>query len=203
MAIIAVANLKGGVGKSTIAVNLAHVLGAALVDADAQATAARWGAAVDIHPLPLDAERDAGTWARRVLALDARFVVIDCPPHVGAATRAAIGVADLVLIPVAPSGADLIATATAIDLVREARERRGTGPGCLLVPSRVDGRTAAGREVEGALKQFGEPVGPTVRQRAAFVDAFGAMLAISDYAPRSDAAADIKALAGAVRRKVK
>ena len=47
MAIIALANLKGGVGKSTLAVNIVSVLApkSVLVDADPQSTATAWGGA--------------------------------------------------------------------------------------------------------------------------------------------------------------
>ncbi len=108
------------------------------------------------------------------------------------------------LIPVFPSAADLIATMVAVDLVQRAMEaRRDGGPRYMLVPSRVDRRTSAGREIEAALKNFGGRVAPSIGQRAAFVDAFGAGEWIGDYAPRSTAATEMEALAKAVRRLLK
>ena len=121
--------------------------------------------------LPPHHANHALAWIRNVLSLSkSASVVIDGPPHLRAATEAAIGVADLVLVPVSASGADLPATARALELVRA----NSGGPKCLLVPSRVDFRTAAGRELAGALKELGEAVGPPVRQLAAHVDAFSA-----------------------------
>ena len=99
VSIIAVVNLKGGVGKSTIAVNLACELAGrqsvVVVDADSQATATDWARRGDlparVEALPLDAESRVGPWVERLLTLQADHVVIDCPPHIGPATLAATG----------------------------------------------------------------------------------------------------------------
>ena len=207
--IIAVGNLKGGVGKSTLAVNLACELAGSLrvhlLDADAQATAAEWMAAGNLpitgEALPLDDQRHAGAWIKRVTAADADLVVIDLPPHTGAATAAALILADLFIVPVAPSGLDLRAAAKALDMLREARIARGDGkPAALLVPSKVDRRTGAGREIEAALHEIGEPVGPAIGLRAVFVDSATANDWVGAFAPRSIAHQEIAALAAVVDR---
>lgn len=206
--IAAVANLKGGTGKSTIAVNLACELAergasVAFVDADEQGTASYWIGRGD-YPIEVKAAfvgRDVDGWSSRVAALDADIVVIDSPPQIGDATQAVIDIADVILIPALASTADIMATGKALALVRAARERRrDRGPKALLVPSRVDRRTASGREIEAVLLEFGEPVAPIVRQRTAFVDCFTAGQWIGAYAPASDAYLDIQALAAVVRR---
>jgi chromosome partitioning protein len=211
--IITVANLKGGCGKSTIAVNLAGELArkataVVVIDADGQGTATSWAEAgrlpFRVYSLPLENPRDGARWIERVLSLDAACLIVDCPPHVGAATEAAVGVSDLALIPVFSSGADLRATVQAMNLVRAARaNRKDRGPDCLIVPSRIDRRTLVGREIESALKQFGEAIAPAVHQRAAFIDALTESRWIGDYAPESPAHDDITALALAVKRRLK
>ena len=212
MPIVAIGNLKGGVGKSTLAVNLACELAASrtvhLVDADAQATAFEWmgGGLLPIRgeALPLEDERKAAAWIKRVQAASADLVIIDLPPAVGAATAAALIIADLFLVPVAPSGLDLRAAAKALDLLQEARQARGQGqPRALLVPSRVDRRTGAGREIEAALHEMGEPVGPVIGDRAAFVDSATARDWIGAFAPRSVAHQEVQALAAVVGRITK
>lgn len=161
--IIAVGNLKGGVGKSTLALNIACELAAggkrvvALVDADGQCTATDWAAAgelpIPVRSMPLDDEGKAGQWMRELLAIEAEIVMIDLPPHIGATTTAALMLADVFVIPTTPSLVDLRATQRALDLLADARKERGDNskPACLLVPSRVDKRTGAGREIEAVL----------------------------------------------------
>ncbi len=209
--IAAVANLKGGTGKSTIAVNLACELAAsgqavALVDADEQGTASYWMGLGEYPAKLKSALGGAGSanWASEVAGLPADVVIVDAPPQAGDIARAIIDVTDLVLIPALASTADIMATGKALALVRNARERRpDKGPKALLVPSRVDRRTAAGREIEAVLHEFGEPVAPMVRQRTAFVDCFSAGRWIGAYARNSDAHTDIQALAAVVRRMLK
>lgn len=190
MAIIALANLKGGVGKSTLAVNLAGVFApnVALIDADPQATATAWGETGNlpftVTEAPLTGD-NVTPWLKKALALaeESGTLIIDLPPMLGDATAAALAICDLAVIPVSPSGADLRATNRALDLIRNAREaREGPKPRALLVPSKVDRRTAAGAEIEAVLHDYGEPVGPSVSQRIAHADAFTAGEWIGTYA---------------------
>ncbi len=208
--VIAVANLKGGCGKSTVAVNLACELasngdGVLLLDNDSQGTASHWithgRLPIRGEFMPLENGEDGDRLVRVVAAARDRYVVLDAPAHVGAATQAAGKIADLVLIPVTASGVDLVATETVVELIRRARSLRGNGaPSCLIVPSKIDRRTDAGRQILEQLQRFGEPVGPAVHQRTAFADAFSAGQWIGDYAPQSAAHYDISSLAIAVKR---
>lgn len=214
--IIAIGNLKGGTGKSTLAVNLACALAAGdrrvvLIDADSQGTATDWAAKgrlpVQVEPMPFesgDAESNGeGVWLEAIKGFAAShdFVVLDLPPHLGASIVLALVAAHLFVVPVTPSGADIKATSKALDLLRQARIVRGDGkPGCLLVPSRVDRRTAPGKEIEAVLHDFGEPVAPAIGQRSAHIDAFTAGEWIGTYAPRTTAHDEIQALAAIIKR---
>ena len=213
--IIAIGNLKGGTGKSTLAVNLTCALAngaktkAVLIDADSQGTATDWAARgrlpaeVEAMPFEPEAGQADGVWLDAVKARAAAhdFVVLDLPPHLGTSIVLALVAADLFVVPVTPSGADIKATSKAIDLLRQARSVRGNGkPNCLLVPSRVDRRTAAGKEIEAVLHDFGEPVAPAIGQRSAHVDAFTAGEWIGTYAPRTTAHDEIQALTAIIRR---
>jgi chromosome partitioning protein len=204
--LIAVGNLKGGTGKSTIAVNLACALRdgdrtVALVDADPQGTATDWqaggGLPVLVESLPLGSQRDAQRWVARVLALKAGadYVVVDLPPQVGSGIASALLLADVLLVPVSPSGVDLRATGRALDLLRRARAVRDSAkPAAMLVPSRVDRRTVIGQRAHSTLARFGLKVGPEIRQRSAHVSAFAAGTWVGAFAPGSPAHREIRVL---------
>jgi chromosome partitioning protein len=211
--VIAVGNLKGGTGKSTVAVNLASSLSAKskvlLIDCDAQGTAGDWATRgllpVRVIHQPLEATEKAAQkqWTATVIKYKAEydFIVLDLPPHIGATLSLALLVSEHFVVPVTASGADLKATAKALELMRETRKLRGDDlPRCLIVPSRVDRRTASGREIEAILHDFGEPVAPAIGQRSAHVDAFSAGEWIGTYAPRSSAHDEIEAVAAILKR---
>jgi chromosome partitioning protein len=209
--LIAMANLKGEVGKTTLAVSLACALPGRVVvaDADGQAGAVVWASEgkppVEVIPLPLTEEgsKASTAWLARLVKMKSGFdfVVVDMPSNLGAATLAALGLADLILLPVSPSALDLKATARTLALLRQAREVRKDGkPAALLVPSRVDRPTGAGRAIEAVLHYTGEPVAPAINQRATHVDAFSAGQWIGAYAPRSVGHVEIEARAALVKK---
>lgn len=206
---VSLVSSKGGCGKSCLAVNLACALAGkstvTLVDADPQGTARHHAAKgllpVELLSLPLEDPRGLPRWLERILAIKTGYVVVDSPPHSGLVTQALLGVSDSAIVPCPASGPDLLAAIQTVEAIRTVRTKRADGgPGCLLVPNRVDTRTVSGREIVAALEGLKEPVGPTVRQRIDFVDSFSAGQWVGDYSPGSDAHLDVQALASAVRK---
>lgn len=212
--ILAVCNLKGGTGKTTIAVNLACAYAArrevTLIDADAQGAAAAWTgngrAPLLARHLPLEARRldpaaledRRRSWVEALLELrrGVELVVIDLPPQFEDSVAGALALADLLVVPVTPGGAELAATRRARDIVQRARAARPSRPlDCVLVPNRVDRRTAIGQALARTLVDFNEEVGPTLRQRATQMAAYSAGTWVGGLEPGSEAHKEVEALA--------
>lgn len=206
--IIAVVGRKGGIGKTTVSVHLAGELAArgcraALIDADPQGSAAQWAAPgkllLPVEHLPVTVDK-LKPWVERVRRVDADVVILDCPPHLDAALGAAVGLADLAILPCGPSGLDMMAMGEVLAVVRQARQHRHGKPAVMIVPNRVDRRTAEGRELVDELEKLGEPVGPALAYRSAFVRAFNTGDTVGAFAPGSAADIEVKALADAIER---
>lgn len=127
MRVLVVANLKGGVGKSTLSAALAvracdDFARVAVLDIDSQRSLARWLAMRTVKDRPeVMAGDDMPGDAVEKLRLDGwDIVVIDTPPSHFERIEEAIEVADLVLIPLRPSMPDLASTSDTVALVRKS-----------------------------------------------------------------------------------
>lgn len=206
MPIIAVVNQKGGAGKTTLALNLAGALAESgsrvlLIDADPQQTAQDWAAVRD-KPPPFQVLGLSKPVLHRDLpgiAADYDHVVIDGAPRNYEVARSAIAAADLVLIPVQPSGADFWASRETVKLVKEAHAFKETQKSVFLVSRRV-GRSALGRDIAEALAEFELPILRCgTSQRVIYAEALTAGLTVIESQPRGPAAEEIRAILAEIR----
>ena len=197
--VITVAQQKGGAGKTMIAANLAAAFAAtsrvALLDIDPQHTLARWHALRRAQPAvaPI-AFSDISGWrlAAELDRLRREFdlVLIDSPPHIDADARRAIRVADMVLVPVQPSAPDRWAAEGTLALA--AAEKRPAS----LVLNRAPTSSAQRFKALGDAGASGHALlGASLGNRAGFVQAFALGLGVVEAAPRSVAAAELRAVA--------
>ena len=209
MAIIAVAGRKGGVGKSTIAGNLAAEFAAMghsviVLDADPQHSLAAWaaqGQGMLSHCVEKVKTADAETLRARARATekDVDIVIIDTPPGMPEITYQAALVADLLLLPCGPSPLDLFSLKEALSLALKARaERRSKRPRIRFVPSKVLLNTNLGRSLSSSLEAMGKKVLPPIGQRIAVAEAVVTGLTVCEYAPSSVSRMEFKDLAKAV-----
>lgn len=203
--IIGVLNQKGGVGKTTIAVNMAAVLAlqgqrVLLVDADPQGSSLAWSSAREAPPLFSVVGMAKPTLHREMpdLAKDYDAVVIDGAPRVNDLGRAAILASDMVLIPVQPSPYDVWAAADTVTLIREAQQFKENLKAAFAINRKI-AKTAIGRDVASALEHFGIPVLPAhLCQRVLYAESAAQGLAVSEVAPNGDAARELAALVSSI-----
>ena len=201
--VITVAQQKGGSGKTMLAANLAALFAAgkptALLDIDPQHSLARWHrlrTARDPGPAAITLSEASG-W-RLAGELDRlrrehEVVLVDTPPVIDADARRAIRGADLVVVPVQPSAPDLWAAEGTLKLA--ADEKR---PACVVL-NRVP---ATGRQREAMERELQDRglvlLAATLGNRAAFSQAFAQGLGVTEAAPRTSAAAELRELLAAM-----
>lgn len=197
MPIIAVISQKGGAGKTTLAIHLAAAAQevravSLIVDTDPQATASQWAAwrgelppeVIDSPPPRLAAK------VMQAQAQGARLVVIDTPPHADSAARAAVEIADLVLMPCRPSAFDLSAIQTSAKLVQLLRK-----PGFVVFTAGAPNAPRVYQEAGELVDSFGAPPCPVLLpDRAIYRHASAAGRTVLEAEPTGKAAEEVRAL---------
>lgn len=205
MKIVTLAAQKGGVGKTTLAVNLAVAaqlagLKVALLDLDTQESSCAFAdlrTAEEPWIEPMSARRLPGAIeAARANGFD--LMVLDTPPAAGSEASEAMSLADIVIVPCPPSIVDLVAIRSTLNALRMI----GT-PGYVVIsrapPTATalieDARTIAGRgQIE--LTPF------VLRERSAFRNAWPHGQGVTEFEPEGKAAAEIEELRAFVFEKL-
>ena len=175
---------KGGTGKTTLSVTAAVSLydrfapkGASIgfVDCDPQVQSSGWIERAE----PGITVSQAVTKRELELALNSLrtydFVIADCPGGDADANVALLVAADLVLVPLHPSGLDFDSTTVdMLGLVRECRkQRRGKPRDVRLILNGLDMRTRASSEIIDESKKLKIPTARArVRRLTAFSDSY-------------------------------
>lgn len=203
--ILTVGNTKGGVGKTTLAVNLVIALAlrsldVLLIDGDEQAHALNFtelrtrgrpgGAGYTAVALQGGAIRTQA----RLLAPKYDHIVIDVGGRDSGSLRAALVVSDCILIPTQPRSFDLWGVDDTAQLVAEARELNDQ----LRAVAIVNGADASGNDNRAAQEALGEVPGLTaapcrIGRRKAFPNAAAAGLSVLEYADSANPDGVVKA----------
>jgi chromosome partitioning protein len=200
--IICLVNQKGGVGKTTIAINLAYCISSKqvnvlLIDADPQGSVLQWQSIAGsnafgiIHHPEADFHRKADE-----LVKGYKHVVIDAPPGTGDITLSLLLASDLAIVPVGASLLDMFSTRETLDLIQEAKRHNRKLKGKLLISRKVVG-TVPGKEARDALKPYQkkpyamEIFKTEISHRIDHVRAMTAGLTVLEYRPDSPAAMEV------------
>lgn len=163
MKVVAIANTKGGVGKTTLCLALAVACAGegnavAVVDLDPQKSMLALFGRRGESKSPFVWKGDGDTAADALADLadkNVDWVFIDGPPAFLSVVEEAIAAADLTVIPIKPSALDMLATQDAVTLARQA------GAAFLVVINDVQPREKVTDSARAQLVKFKVPVAET------------------------------------------
>ena len=192
--VITVANLKGGVGKSTTTINLATAaqiagIQTAIIDLDPdQQAAARWSDSRTAgHPPVLSAVHSRVPQSIAEAERNgAKLIVIDTAAFEQKILTAAVRVADLILIPCRPTAQDVQYITATTDIVAAHQKPAA------IVLNQVEPRLPETEQARALITTLGLALSPTYLSKAvAYQRAIAAGLGVTEFEPAGKAAQEI------------
>lgn len=165
--IISITSLKGGSGKSTIAMNLAVCFAHAkykvcIVDTDTNQSSYRWQGLrpEDLPKVPVFGAFDGSSLTPTVRALenDYEIVIIDGTPSLSKTTSKIILLADMIIIPIMTSGLDVWASELFLERYNDAQEQREQHISAYFLLNKYKSNVNFGNEVKDVLSESGIPL---------------------------------------------
>lgn len=163
MKIVAILNQKGGVGKTTLATNIATKLylnkaKVLLVDSDPQGSARDWHAAGNSEIPVVGIDRPTLDKDIQKISDNFDWIIIDGAPQLSDMAISAIKCADLIVIPVQPSPYDIWASEDLVDIIKHTQQLTDGNPKSYFCISRKITSTSLSKEIVEALEGYSLPV---------------------------------------------
>lgn len=204
MKVLSVVNLKGGSGKTTTAVFLAHAFqklgeNVALVDADPQASAADWAELVD---------EEGGAWPvqylrmpektihkrlSQILPNDITLAIIDSPPfeEQRGIVTSVLRASDFAIIAMGPTMIELKRTLDIWNVIEDLDPMRDTPLRTHVLFNRVIPNASSTSVIQGELESLGhEVLSARVPRREQYAQAYGE--SVTDLGTYFDAALELR-----------